>query len=69
MKKDILNYDSPMIISDPYNDSFDGKVFISFNGPNPSDDYLFEMPNEGEAQRLLDFLTERTPISLYRPIS
>lgn len=63
-----LNYDKPMIIHDYHNGSNNESAYISFNGFNPSDVYCFEMKNIKEAERLFEFLTERTPISFYRPI-
>ena len=66
---DVLDYDKPMVIFDYHNSENDIPAFVSFNCPfNPPDEYCFEMKDVKEAERLADFLTKRTPISLYRPI-
>jgi hypothetical protein len=64
---DVLDYDKPMIIFDYWGTEENDSAFISFNGPLAPNEYFFEMKNIAEAERLAEFLTERTPISLYRP--
>ena len=63
-----LDYDKPMIIYDYWSDAEKQPAYISFNGFNPTNEYFFEMKNIKEAEKLLNFLTKRTPISIYRPI-
>ena len=65
---EFLKYDKPMLLHDWHSDNENENVFISFNGINPNEDFLFEMKDTKEALRLIKFLTERTPISFYRPI-
>jgi hypothetical protein len=64
---DVLDYDKPMVLFDYWGTEENDSAFVSFNGFNPPNEFCFEMKNVKEAERLADFLTKRTPISLYRP--
>ena len=62
-----LNYDQPIVIETHHKKSIEWGV--SFNGFNPDINHYIEMISKESAFKLIDFLTKRTPISLYRPIS